>query len=221
MTVIRALVALHSESGLPEDDAMNVWHFGTNQSNIADMVDDVDTKLTTFYDAIGAIYSANTLDGNMTVKYYDLEDAPPRTPVTTNTHVLAGLGDADALPTECAIVLSYHAGGLSGANPRRRRGRLYLGPLDSGTSSTASGLVTVGGGIRTLIVGAADDLLAANDILGTFWIVFSPTNAGAEPWSSGDLTAGSSVTVGGYVDDAFDTQRRRGTAATTRTTFGS
>lgn len=219
MTAIRAIVALHSMSGLPEDDAMNVWHFGTNQSDVEAMASDVHDKLTSFYDDIGSIYSANTLDGNMTVKYYDLEDVAPRVPVFEDTHVMANLSDADALPTECAIVLSYHAAAISGGNPRRRRGRLFLGPLDAGTSSTASGLVTVGGGIRTIIAGAASSVLAGNDVLGTYWIVFSPTNAGAQPWSGADLTAGSSVVVAGYVDDAFDTQRRRGTAATTRTTF--
>lgn len=219
MTVIRVIVAKHSASGLPEDDALNVWHFGTNMLDLSAVVDDIDTKLVNFYDDIGAIYSANTLDGNMTFKYYDLEDIPPRVPLSTLTHVQAGMGDADALPTECAIVLSYAGNPESGVDPRRRRGRLYLGPIDQGASTTASGLVTITGATTTLITAAAGNMVTANDPFGTSWIVFSPTTAGAPPWTGATLSAASAVVEEGYVDNAFDTQRRRGTAPTFRQTF--
>jgi len=220
MTVIRVIAEFESASGLPQDSSMNVWHFGTNDLDPGSQVADIDDKLQAFYDDIAAIYSANTISENYSFKFYDLEDVPPRVPMTTITHVLAGAGEADALPTECAIVLSYSATPESGVDPRRRRGRLYLGPIDQGVSETADGLVFIGGSTLTLITAAANNIVAGNDPFNNSWIVFSPTTAGAPPWDGAALSAASAVVTQGYVDNAFDTQRRRGTAPTVRTTFG-
>lgn len=219
MTVIRVIAEFESASGLPEDSSMNVWHFGTNDPSPSTQIASIDDKLQAFYDDIAAIYSANTISGNYSFKFYDLEDDPPRVPLDTITHVLAGAGEADALPTECAIVLSYSAAPESGVDPRRRRGRLYLGPIDQGVSETADGLVFIGGSSCTLITIAANTLVEANDILENYWIVFSPTTAGPPPWDGAALSAASAMVTQGYVDNAFDTQRRRGTAPTTRTFF--
>jgi hypothetical protein len=47
--------------------------------------------------------------------------------------------------------------------------------------------------------------------------VFSPTIAGSPPWSEGTLIDSSVDVVAGYVDNAFDTIRSRGSLTTART----
>jgi len=220
MTVLRWQVSLESLTGLPEDASMNVWHFHTANVDIPAMIADIDDELSAFYSAIGAIYSANTITGNMFFKVFDLLDVPPRIPVFETSHIIAGLGDADALPTECAATLSFQGDPVSGVNQRRRRGRLFLGPLDIGVASTAAGIVHIQGGTRTLVTGTAESFMEAGGTLTWQWIVFSPTNAGAPPWDETALDEGSALVTNGWMDDAFDTQRRRGTAATARTTWG-
>lgn len=49
--------------------------------------------------------------------------------------------------------------------------------------------------------------------------VFSPTTAGAPPWSSGELDAATFPVVAAHVDNAFDTVRSRGVVASTRTSW--
>jgi hypothetical protein len=52
------------------------------------------------------------------------------------------------------------------------------------------------------------------------WAVFSPTQAGTKPWTDGAIAAATTVVEEGYIDNALDTQRRRGTLPSDRTTFG-
>lgn len=220
MTVLRVQVSLESASGLPEDAAMNVWHFNSASDHVGD-AEEIHNTLDTFYNAIAEIYSTNTITGNVDVKVFDLVDVPPRVPIFTDTFEMVGLGEADALPTECAICLSYQAEPESGINQRRRRGRFFLGPLDAGTSTTAAGLVRVTTAATILIGEEANVVRNAGNLLTTFkWVTFSPTSAGTPPWTLGELAGAAAVVDNGWVDNAFDTQRRRGTNPDTRTLWG-
>jgi hypothetical protein len=49
--------------------------------------------------------------------------------------------------------------------------------------------------------------------------VFSPTIAGTPPWSEATLGLASINVDHGWIDNAFDTQRRRGIRPDTRTEF--
>lgn len=218
MTVLRVQVTLESASGLPEDGSMNVWHFSSTDP-VPD-ADDILDVLNTFYSDIAAIYSENTITGDGEMKFFDLLDVPPRIPVATSTFTITGMGDADALPTECAITLSMQGEPESGVNQRRRRGRLFLGPLDQGVSTTAAGLVRVTTATTITIGEAANVVRNAGTLLSFKWIVFSPTTAGAPPWDAGDLSGAQAIVDNGWVDNAFDTQRRRGTRPDVRTLWG-
>jgi hypothetical protein len=94
---------------------------------------------------------------------------------------------------------------VSGQPQARKRGRIYLGPFDT-TQLNADGRILPA--CQTTIRNAAQALLTASDVaLDWSWAVYSPTNA-------------SGVIVdNGWVDNEWDTQRRRGRAATTRSTF--
>lgn len=214
-TTSRIQVRLQSTSLIPENDAMNVWHFRTPTSTPADVISNITNALNTFYASIADIYNVNTLTGLVTYKAYDLADATPRSPYAEGTLGTFTFSDADALPTEVAITMSFEGALDSGLNRARRRGRLYLGPLDIGPASTTDGFVRVGITSAELIQAAANELIAGQDATYT-WSVFSPTTAGAQPWSPSAIASATVAVDHGWIDDAFDTQRRRGTAANFR-----
>ena len=81
MAFMRALVELNNDSLVPRDRVANVWHFRTPGS-VADAAPTVETLLDTFYDSIDTYLGAQ-LTGTGSIKFYDLEDAEPRSPVAT------------------------------------------------------------------------------------------------------------------------------------------
>lgn len=219
-TTIRVIARLESASGLPEDDAINVWHWWCLASDPADAFTDINAGLQTFYASISEdLFNENTLAGNITYKYYDLLDSEPRSVINTETQTGMTLGDADALPTECSICMSFGGAPGSGLNFRRRNGRVYLGPLGIGPASTVAGNVVVSPLALTLIADAGVELIAAGGVTAA-WSVFSPTTAGTMPWNESILESATTWVTQGWIDNAFDTQRRRGTVASSRTTFG-
>ena len=98
----------------------------------------------------------------------------------------------------------------------RRRGRIYLGPLAAVAADSSTGRPNTS--FVTAIKNAAAAYLASVTTDGTFtWVVHSHTT-GASPGTYDET--GNSVTVNqGWVDNAWDTQRRRGMAPTTRSAF--
>lgn len=210
MTVLAIQHAFQGLSGLPRDRFVNTWHVivptGTpSGSDLLEMADAVKG----FYVGGGATsvqaYISPWAGGSgRTVKIYNLDDTLPRAPIYefSDPDPISGLSGT-GFPNEVAICLSFHAAAVSGAVQARRRGRIYVGPLN-----TASGSITPVGDsrpnptLRTAFLSAAgyaDLQLAA---AGASWCVYSPTSSTAvknEFYS---------------VDDAFDTQRRRGLSAT-------
>lgn len=114
------------------------------------------------------------------------------------------------LPSEVCITLTFHSDygttpefGPGGIRPRaRHRGRLYIGPLTTLglISNTASGPSVSGAALDTF-AGAATALMADAT---TQWCQWSRKDALFRP------------VTGGWIDDAPDTQRRRGEAPTLR-----
>jgi hypothetical protein len=219
-TVLRAQVHLPRATLIPEDESINVWHFLTvGAATPADAATALTTDLGVFYGAID-VYLAGYLSTPATLKIYDLSDVEPRVPISTSTFALTP-GTGDGYPAEVAICLSYRAELLSGTNPARRRGRLYLGPLDEDIGVVVTGDMEVGSSVRTAICTAAKNLVIAGATHDARWVVLSPTDLGAPPWTGAALVASSADVVAGYVDNAFDTMRSRGKKATTRTVFSS
>jgi hypothetical protein len=217
-TVLRVPVTNKAASLLPEDDAINVWHFWTEASDPTDAIGDINTMLSTFYGSIADIYCINTMLGNLFWDFYDLSDTPPRTVIGSGSATALPYTEGDGLPSECAVCMSFEGELSSGVNRARRRGRLYLGPLSNGTSSTVTGYVRVSNPTIDLIQAAAEELLDFDSIVAT-WCVFSPTAAGAAPWDEATLEAAKTLVNHGWIDNAFDTQRRRGTLPSGRVAF--
>jgi hypothetical protein len=118
-----------------------------------------------------------------------------------------------SLPLEVSACLSFKGtlsidGTAGPSEAGRRRGRVYLGPLQTRVNTNASDKTpTISTNFRDACTGAAAFFSNSNLDLNIFWVVWSPT--------AGDATRVHE----GWMDDDFDTQRRRGEDATARTTF--
>lgn len=144
------------------------------------------------------------------VKLYNLNDTKPRVPLKSESlGLVAGAPTTTCLPQEVALCLSFQGPKISGIPQSRRRGRVYFGPFDQNANSTSGRPAS--GVIAAIVAGA-------NTFLGKH-------NGGIdEPaqWSVISERTGAPQTVyitEGWVDDAWDTQRRRGVRAATRSTF--
>lgn len=214
MTIMRAMVRLHHSSALPRDDAINVWHFNTiaaGESTSADHTA-VESLLETFYGSIDTFLSRD-LTGNPDLVIYDLSDTSPRVPVyEAEIEGMSFPVTDNALPEEVALCLSFQGIQLSGENQRRRRGRVYLGPMNGSANGPGGSPTST---CITGVVGAAQTLLNNQGGIGEVeWCVYSPTSIPSPGLASEGVPVDN-----GWVDNAWDTQRRRGQAPTARTTF--
>lgn len=215
MPVLRAQNILTRATGLPADATVNVWHFLVTGAISDAIVTEVNTALTAFYGALLGLYPNTIFLSPRTVKYYDLSHPEPRAPVSTRGQAWAPTGSI-ALPEECSVCLSFSADVASGQNRARQRGRVYLGPLSSNCAAVVSSRVVVASSVQTQIASAAQTLLNSSLAATTWkWAIYSPTSAAA----GGSEESWVVPVAHGWVDDAFDTQRRRGTAPRSRVTF--
>lgn len=213
MTILRAMVIFPRETNLPADATTNTWHFNTDGSDDEGAAADVATRLDSFYNganvfqSVGKYLSREIVGANVRLKVYKLSDPEPRTPIYDELMPVTEGTAGDALPSEVAVCLSYHLAPASGLPQARRRGRIFLGPLSSQAQAFISGECYVSSDIITDATTAAARLRNA-DTADLKWSVYSPTNN----------TALAPI-AGGWIDNAFDIQRRRGVSPTSRTTW--
>lgn len=226
--IVRAQCTFQGLSGLPEDIYVNDLYFSTGAGDPTSGDFDAFTAAWANFFNDGAHkvadYLSDQIDrtaGSAKIAFY--EAGVPGSPLDVRSWALASIGDVVSLPHELACVVSYHADLTdvpeTAANPfpppaiirpaARLRGRFYLGPLNEGTLGTEDGDVRLNDTFVGVVIDAATELLSMMDT-GTFNI----------PWVQWSRTAGeANAVVGGYVDNAFDIQRRRGSAPSTRTAF--
>lgn len=210
---MRAQVRIPHKDELEHDAVQNTFHFTG--------VDDPEDQSTIILGLLFDFYS--TASGTATkalkewmsseldftkarLKTYDLSDAEPRVPVLDESlGISAPEGTAQrALPGEVALCLSYAAAVESGVPAARRKGRIYLGPLMVTTSTDVTGQAVRPSSTFIADVKQYGLELASESPIGTKWSVYSQVDNFMRP------------IVSGFVDDAFDTQRRRGVDATSR-----
>jgi len=103
------------------------------------------------------------------------------------------------------MVLSFKGVPSAGVSLGSQRGRVYIGPLRQSNIGT-DGRPTAGA--ITTLRDAGQALLDASDANTEYtWAVWSPTLQDITP------------IVRGHLDNEYDTQRRRGRRATSRSTF--
>lgn len=212
--VYRFDTAIISQTGLPEDAMINTWHFHRAQpspsdfENVRDLLRDffiVDPDTATSSGSIASWMSSSVCSGIVGMRAYALDDPEPRAPVWEGAFTLTGLGTGAPLPTEVALCFSFQGIRESGEPQARRQNRKYLGGFRQAACANTGRpnpnfVATVAGAGRRM-------LEAANAAFSWDWVAYSPT--------TGDWHA----VVDGWVDDAFDTQRRRGYAPSQRYLF--
>ena len=206
---------LQPADALPLDQTFNTFYTDTVSAPAT-----VTPAFTSFYTTIWPLLHPSLAGGASALKIdqYAIPDTRPPAGMgfgpplsTTNCNLPAATVGAAGYPSEVSITLSFHADyttipeHIGSTRPRARyRGRVYLGPMgeNSGFTQTTGGRWTVvAASALTTITGAASTLLHVSS-LG--WSVFSRKNWALYP------------VIGGWVDNAFDVQRRRGTAASAK-----
>lgn len=210
MAIYKAQVSLPRTNGIPADTATNTthWRRGTTTEDLFVLA--VRGALETFYDALNTvdIFSNQVVLNQAKLKIYDLADPEPQVPVFDGTLGYTGANPTgNPLPSEVAVCLSWTGEPMSGVAASRRRGRTFLGPVNTACQQTADR--------DTLDPTKRDGIAAAGaQLCGPL------TSDGEEGLVIYSHTAATAFRViGGFVDNAFDTQRRRGKKATTRATF--
>lgn len=230
---LRTQISFPAPTAIPEDLIVNTWHHDDPVGDFNDpvdvqtAVDEVLTDLPAFYDQISALLASALFTSPVNYRVYLMEDPEPRVPLQSGTFNLDGSVDP-ALPREVAACISFRAAQLSGANAARRRGRVYIGPLVASAVAYGTGRSLLTAGARTTLATAAG-LLTPSPGGVVRLCVFSRSEAqgvpvgtppaNAYPYTNAELEAGYQPVVAGWVDNNVDTQRRRGSAATERTTF--
>lgn len=201
MPLYRTQVALQMDSGVPEDRAVNTWWCIADDLTALGLFV---TQLGTFYQAIDNYLSSAVNTTGHVIKSYDMADPEPRAPVLVVTGTTLTTGTT-AMPAEVATCMSFQAVQQSGQSQARRRGRVYIGPLAQNTLHSSG---TPEGAWTSALVAAGQALLDASDAAATWsWAVYSRVDQTAISVSNG------------WVDNAFDTQRRRGPVASARAIF--
>jgi hypothetical protein len=221
--LVRAVMT--AASGLPADAVVNDFAFQKGSAitsgdwtTLFDLVDDFYNVTQASGASVGQ-HISNQINRAATheLQGYIITAPPMGSPAATIPWLgPVTNGGATGLPTEVAGVLSFHAD-LTGVaeeagatRPRaRRRGRVFIGPLIAGAvDNVTPPYLLKSTTFLTTLRQAAVALMDAADTAGIPWSVWSRSDATLRP------------VVGGWTDDAPDTQRRRGPAATTRVTWG-
>lgn len=207
---IRVQAVLQGKSGLPEDRYVNTWHFadiGGGPTVDAD-VELAVLKTRSFYMDSGPTYGAvwnwlasGIIDWSTSfIHGYDLSVDEPRVPVGS-----VGWGGfvqgGTPLPSEVACCASF----FSLVNQPSARGRIYLGPLGQTADTTSETTPSrPAAGLIADLCGAMKALALAP---GPIWSILTHPGGGAPVLKT---------VTGGWVDNSFDTQRRRGEDSTER-----
>jgi hypothetical protein len=202
---------LHGVSNLPEDRFINTLHFSVAGIGPWETAADVIAQeVLAAYAALPAGFFSAGIQFTATAKLYNPEDSEPRPP---RTAYATGMGPGGTsgpyeksmpvgnsrLPSEVALCLSYY----TDQNIKRKRGRIYLGPLNTTMLDSSTGRPS-----QTAMNGALALATRLSDVGTEFydWQLVSRVNDTRTRIEHA------------WVDDAFDTQRRRGIAASTRVT---
>lgn len=204
MAIYRAVVTLPFFSLDTKDVATNTFHF----SSVADLDNTAlaaaTVRIEAFYAAIDGFLSPVIVSNGCTIKWFNLADPEPRIPVLTLPLYTFSLGTT-GIAEENAVCLSYLATPASGAPAGRRRGRIWIGPLNSTAIAPANSSTFTRVSSTMITALAAAGAALADQSEPAAWSIFSTT----------DQVARKIVT--GYVDNAMDTMRSRGRVATART----
>lgn len=201
-------VTIPSLTADPKDSVVNTWSFEI-VDDTEDNYSEVGSFLFTFYSELVGIFYGPTMDfSQWTTKIYLRSDPEPRVP---RAEGIQDLGDgnlgAGPVPEEVSMCLSFRGVYAAGSPKARRRGRVFLGPLRSELFTILGERIRFNTSAQEVVRDAYQLATAQLTTVGNRHVVWSGTDGVAYP------------VVELWVDNAPDTQRRRGPAPTSRLTF--
>ena len=200
MTTWRCMSTMQMTSGIPDDAVVNTWHVYALTGSPAWA--DVAQAWESFMDGIRILFPGTVAQTGHSLKVYNLADPEPRAPVDTVSWQFGSAPSGTTLPSEVALCVSYEGIRISGQDQARRRGRIFLGPIDAAESSSGRPGTSWPADLVTYFKTFIEDLNTA----GVYFVVRSRVDD--------DDVQVARV----WVDNAFDTQRRRGVTPTSRAT---
>lgn len=207
MPSIRVMAVLAMDTAIPRDVSINNWHFDCDNDSTA--ITAALVAVGQFYQDVASIFSKHVDLSSSRFKAYNWSLPEPRPPLLDIPMGIAGPTGFGTLPHELACCLSFQGARVAGQVQARRRGRVYLGPLDDQLKTSEGNVSTFE---TDKIRDAAATFLVKSVEASTWqWVVHSTRN----------LANPDTPVTNGWVDDAFDVQRRRGTDPTMRHTFGA
>lgn len=231
MVTLNCQAIMQGISELPKDEMINTFHFTDSTGDSAVQAGQLAAaRISAFYSAAHSVaalmsFLASTVDPTITVKCYDVAAPEPR-PIVYQGHFAIPAATGASLPTEVALCLSYY----TDRNIVGHRGRLYIGPLSTfcldASGSNPRPDATLVSSMRQAALQLANpegDTVAGN--LVTDVTTVGSAGTGIPKWvlaSRNGVHAGPIVynnILGGWIDNEWDTQRRRRIASTARTTW--
>jgi len=195
-------VTIFPATNIIADASTNTWSAVTAPADFGTVFKD---SVLIFYQAIASMYPNTVRQNNHVWKLYDRADPEPRAPKSMGTFNFTVAPTIGPAPPEVAMCLSFQGTQISGIPQARRRGRVYIGPL---RASTIDGNGRPAVANITQLRNAGEALRVASAAAAAWdWVVWSTVMQEPAP------------VVNGWVDDEFDTQRRRGRVPTVRTVF--
>lgn len=214
MALLDTMVIIPMDTGSGEDIAVNTFHFATTLPDASDVLilNDIQIALGNCVQGYLAYCAADVKPTDVRWKVYDASAPTPRAPIR-DVILKAGMTTGvSSLPHELAVCASFQGSRISGVPQARRRGRIYIGPLSASAMNGAVPATAFLTAINTAMKGLAD---AGNPTANWTWCVFSRRGiAPPAPPNAVEI-------IDGWTDNAFDTQRRRGVRATTKTAWVS
>lgn len=215
MPDILVYVSIPHRSGLARDAAVNTFAFQNVSGapfGLADLLESFYTEPTTTTSNSVGQFIGGQMDRSTPIhaKVYEITTGPLGLPSAEFDVGALPAPLGDPLPAEVALCASYSGLVDSTANRDNRRGRIYIGPLSDAAVDGSLGTTDVArpnSTVMTTLVEASQRLALDSTTEGAPWSVYSRT--------LNQLTA----IERGWVDNEWDTQRRRGYKATARTSW--
>jgi hypothetical protein len=219
--LVRCQTIFTDFSGLPENSYVNTFFFERpSDVEYANAIAPLGGLVAEFYNtalvtpfaspAIGT-YLASYVNRAYTMKFSDMGQPSGFRPPTVLASTLPAAGAATNLPGEVALCVSFQGVNLLRVIPPR--GRLYIGPLNTGISLQGSATVYPSADTaktdawRYIAKRLADNVRAIKSEPRYHWVVYSRQY---DTWDN---------VRSGWVDNEWDIQRRRGKVATNRAGF--
>lgn len=196
-----AQVTLLTAGADSADNQTNGFYVSDSGISTAEM-DSWRNAIKTFYDAAAGNGAMRGLaQNNHIIKFYTVGTPAPNYPIYQNTFNLAASPGAFDLPPEVALCVSYKNNTNNSVLRARRRGRIYLSGWGEAQNTTGR----PNAGLPAALAGAFKTYCDSVNLIGTLTAciysrVQDITNEIEEVW----------------VDNAWDTQRRRGEKPTVR-----